>query len=252
MRSRELERVRFLEPMMNEMQKDTTDRARTGAPDTDALLHRILAAVEKDRRRGRIELAVAVILSLATLTTTWCGYQARLWGDVQSAKQAAADTAERQAAEDTIVGLQLRTFDVLEMREYWAALRQKDTETRDAIFARMRPQLRKAIEASLAAGVLQNPEVAGPLQRPEYVLTEETSAKRLREEAGQLNSSAQVAGRASGSYVLLTLMFASVLFFGGITGTFTAPRVRIGLGCVALVIFMVTMTVLIGLPVCKG
>ncbi len=237
---------------MNKMQPDTTHRSGVEAPDADALLHRILAAVEKDRHRGRLELAVAIILSLTTLSTTWCGYQASLWGGLQSTKQAAADTAERQAAEDTIVGLQLRTFDAMVMNEYWTAMRQKDTETRDAIFVRMRPQLRKAIEASLAAGVLHNPEVAGPLQRPEYVLTEEQNAKRLREEARQLHSAAEGAGRASGAYVLLTLMFASVLFFSGIMGTLTARRVRIGLACVALVLFIVTAIRLIQLPICRA
>jgi len=234
------------------MQPDNTDWSRVESPDTDALLHRILAAVEKDRRRGKLELALAIILSLATLASTWCGYQARLWGGVQSTKQAAADTAERQSAEDTIVGLQLRTFDGIVLLNLWSALRQKDTQTSDAILARMRPELRKALEASLAAGMLTNPEVAGPLQRPEYILTEEQDAKRLREEARQLHTAAQGAGQACSKYVLLTLMFASVLFFGGITGTFSSRRVRNGLGCVALVVFIITITFLIGLPVCNG
>ncbi len=100
----------------------TTNPTSTEKPNTETLLHRIIVAVEKDRGRGKLELAVAIILSLATLASTWCGYQASEWGGLRSTEQAAADTAERQAAEDTIVGL----------------------------------------------------------QRPEYVLTEEVNAKRLR------------------------------------------------------------------------
>lgn len=233
------------------MQTDIADQSVTETSET-LMLRRILAAVEKDHRRGKLELVLAIILSLATLASTWCGYQAAQWGGVQSSKQAAADTAERQAAEDTIVGLQLRTFDALAILNYWAALRQNDVETRDAIFARMRPQLRSAIEASLAAGVLHDTKVTGPLERPEYVLAEEQEARRRRAEAGKLNTAAQEAGRASGSYVLLTLMFASVLFFGGITGTFTARRVRIGVGCLALIVFLITVAFLAALPVCRG
>lgn len=220
--------------------------------DPEATLRRILAAVEKTPQRGRLELAIAVILSLATLASTWCGYQSKQWGGVQGSKQAAADTAERQAAEDTIVGLQLRTFDGIELLSYWSALRQKDTQTMETIIARMRPALRKAVEASIAAGVLTNPEVAGPLKRPEYVLAEEQDARRLRDEAVQLNSDARKAGETAGEYVVLTLMFASVLFFGGITGTFTAKRVRIGLAWVALALFIFTTVVLAGLPMCRG
>jgi hypothetical protein len=234
------------------MRETTTDPASTAKPDTETLLHRIIAAVEKESSRGKLELAIAIILSLATLASTWCGYQASEWGGVRNSEQAAADTAERQAAEDTIVGLQFRTFDLLEVRDYWVALRQNDTEAGELIFSHIRPPLRKAIEASLAAGVMHNPELPGPLQRPEYVLTEEVNAKRLRVEAGTSHVAAQKAGHASSSYVSLTLMFASVLFFGGITGTFTVRRVRIGLGGISLLLFLVTVTMLIGLPVCPS
>lgn len=237
---------------MNNMQSTTTDPASATKPDTETLLHRIIVAVEKDRGRGRLELAVAIILSLATLASTWCGYQASAWGGIRSNEQAAADTSERQAAEDTIVGLQMRTFDLLEVRDYWVAMRNNDTDMYNTIFSHMRPQLRKAIAASLAAGVLQDPELPGPLERPEYILTEEVNAKRLRVKAGESHMAAQKAAHASGKYVSLTLMFASVLFFGGITGTFTVRRVRVGLGGISLLLFLVTVTMLIGLPVCRG
>lgn len=240
------------------MQKVASEHERlhsqvgVASPSIEATLQNILAAVEKDKRRGWLELVLAIILSLTTLATTWCGYQARLWGSMQATKQAAGDTAERKAAEDTIVGLQLRTFDGIVMLTYWDALRQKDAQTAEALVARMRPALRKAIEVSIAAGVLTNPEVAGPLQRPEYVLAEEQSAKRLRDDANKLNDAAQAAGKVSGEYVLLTLMFASVLFFGGITGTFSSRNVRTGLGCVALILFLTTIWLLFALPVCSS
>ena len=218
-------------------------------PDTDALLRQILERVSVDRRRGRLELVLAIILSLATLSSTWCGYQANQWGGRQSGNQAAADTAERKAAEYTIVALQLRTFDGMSMLEYWRALRLNDGESQDALRARMRPQLRAAVDAALAAGVLHDPSQPGPLQRPEYILSEEQSAAQSREEAAQHRQAAVRAGVASDSYVILTLMFASVLFFGGITGTFTARRVRLGLGWVALLLFLFALAQLIKLPV---
>ena len=87
---------------------------------------------------------------------------------------------------------------------------------------------------------------------PEYILTEEQNAGRLRDEASQKHAAAQDAWRISGNYVSLTLLFASVLFFGGITGTFTVRRVRVALGSVALILFIVTMAMLLALPVCKG
>lgn len=216
---------------------------------TESLLRRILVRVEQDRRRGRLELALAIMLSLATLCSTWCGYQANSWGGLRSSSQSSADTAERKAAEDTIVGLQLRTFDGIVLTQYWSAMRANDSATAATIHEHMRPQLRAAVEASVADGILTNPKVVGPLQRPEYVLEAEESAARQRTEAENLRSAAGAAGRAADSYVQLTLMFASVLFFGGITGTFTARRVRLGLSGAAMVVFLIALAFLVRLPV---
>lgn len=220
--------------------------------ETHALLHRVLKAVEKDSRRGRLELLVAIVLSLATLASTWCGYQAGQWGGVAGSNQVAADTAERQAAENTIVGLQLRTQDGLVILELWRALRQGDSKASETIKLHMRPSLRQAVESSIAAGILTNPEAPGPLQRPEYVLPEEQRAAVHREQAGQHRAKAGAAGERAGQYVLLTLMFASVLFFGGIAGTFTARRVRFGLAVVALASFLFAAARLLMLPPYTG
>ncbi len=230
---------------------DTRTRAEEHTQ-THELLHRVLKAVEKDNRRGWLELAVAIILSLATLTSTWCGYQARQWGGVAGTSQVAADTAERQAAEFTILALQLRTQDGLVLLEYWRAMREEDMKTAETIKAHMRPNLKAAVDATIAAGILTNPGVVGPLQRPEYTLPEETRAMAEREKAGQMRAKAAAAGDRANQHVLLTLMFASVLFFGGISSTFTERRVRIGLAVVALVLFAFTAVRLLSLPPYQG
>ena len=56
------------------MKPTTTNPPSPTKPDMETLLHRIIAAVENDRGRGRLELAVAIVLSLARLASTWCGY----------------------------------------------------------------------------------------------------------------------------------------------------------------------------------
>lgn len=221
-------------------------------PSTEMLLARVLSAVESSGRRGRFELIIAILLALTSLASTWCGYQASNWGSSQLLIQDAADSAERQAAEDTIVALQLRTFDGISMLSLWEAIRNGDESAQRAHLSRMRPQLRLAIEAALADGVLTDPTVPGPLQRPEYHLAEEESAKAGRAEAARLRSSVQVAGRASADYILLTLMFASVLFFGGVTGTLGSPRARRFLGGAAVLIFVIAIVRLTVLPVSLG
>ena len=221
-------------------------------PDAEVLLDRALDAVEKNRRNGAVEVVLAILLSLATLASTWCGYQATLWSGVESDNRSASEQAHRQANENLILALQKRTYDLLEVREYWVALRNNDSHTAEMLLKHIRPQLREAILASLAAGILENPEVAGPMQRPEYNLPEEQDARRLRGEAAESNKAAQAANRNSMDYVAMTLMFASVLFFGGITSTFSSRFVRDGLGCVAVLILIIALINLLGLPVGKG
>lgn len=192
------------------------------------------------------------MLSLATFASTWCGYQAQQWGGAQGDLHAAADTAERQAAENTIVALQLRTQDSMVLSEYWQALRHREPRAAQTILLHMRPVLRQALQASVDSGILHDPSLAGPLQRPEYILTEEQRAAEQRAEAGKLKADATSAGKFAGQYVVLTLMFASVLFFGGIAGTFNERRVRAGLAIVSLCLFAFTLLSMVGLPASGG
>ena len=52
--------------------------------------------------------------------------------------------------------------------------------------------------------------------------------------------------------MLLTVVFASILFFGGMAGTLTSYRIRLALGVIALLLFTATLLALLALPVCRG
>jgi hypothetical protein len=205
------------------------------------LLRQVHAAVTAGQRSSGVQALMAVILSLATLTSTWCGYQAARWSGLQTSLQSSADTAERQAAENTIVGLQIRTQDEIGLLEYWRAHRQGDERTKSLIELRMRPELKAATEAAIREGIFTNPAVKGPLMRPEYQLEVETLAAARRQDAAKWNAEGNVAGRISNDYVLLTLTLASVLFIGGVSSTFSRPLIRKGLGAIALLVFVVAI-----------
>ncbi|MFO0830199.1 MAG: formylglycine-generating enzyme family protein [Phycisphaerales bacterium] len=199
-----------------------------------------------------IEIAIVVLLALATFCSTWCGYQARRWSAAQAAAGAGADAAERQAAENIIVGLQLRTQDGLLLLECWRAMREGQTEVGDMIVAHMRPQLQRAVKASIDGGVLINADATGPLQRPEYVLAPEEEAARLRAIAQQLRAQASASRDVADEYVLLTLLCASVLFFGGIASTLSARRVRVTTTLLAAVLFAGTTVLMFRLPLYRA
>jgi hypothetical protein len=233
-------------------QSDSTSNSSAPQGVSEGLLQRIVVALEGKRGRSRSEILLAIILSLSTLGSTWCGYQAGRWGGAQSGASSKADTAERVAAESTIVALQTRTFDGMALLEFWRALRTGDQKTADTLLAHMRPALQAAIKASIADGILTDPTKPGPLQRAEYHLPQESEALARRQEAATLQATANQAGQASSRYVLLTLMFASVLFFGGIGSTFSTPAIRKVLVAVAVIICLTTFFMLWQLPVLIG
>ena len=237
------------QPATSSSQATTLVDPKHNVDDTRELLRQIHEAVTAGRRSGRMQALTAVILSLATLTSTWCGYQAARWSGVQSQLQSAADTAERQAAENTLAGLQIRTQDGLLVLEYWRALRDGDERTTTTIESKMRPELQRAVKASIRDGILEKTSVSGPLQREEYRLEVEVVAGTRRDDAKKSSTQAVVAGQVSNEYVLLTLMLASVLFVGGVSTTFSRKAVRRALSVIALLVFAVAIVSVTRLPV---
>jgi hypothetical protein len=221
--------------------------------DVEADAHRMLREVHESvvssRRSTGLQTLTAVILSLATLMSTWCGYQASRWSGVQGSMQSTADTAERQAAENMLAGLQIRTQDGLLLLEFWRAVRTGDEATRQMLMSRMRPELQSAVEASIRQGILKDPKVVGPLHQPEYVLESETRASADRDLAKRANAISDAAGGTSSSYVLLTLLLASTLFIGGISGTFSRQALRRALAYVAVLVFTLSAVRMSLLPV---
>ncbi len=61
---------------------------------------------------------------------------------------------------------------------------------------------------------------------------------------------AEEANEASDTYVLLTVAFTSVLFFGGIGGSLQSRRLRISFFVIALALFVVTVVFLGTVPLC--
>ncbi len=206
-----------------------------------ALVRQIAESLQSRRSSGLAQIVIAIVLSLATFCSTLCGYRAQVWSGLAAEAGSEADSSERKAAENTIVGLQTRTMDGLRILEWWRAMRAGDLKAAEIVKSHYPKRLLVAIDASIAAGALTQPGVPGPLERAEYVIDEEVLAKSQRDEAGRLRVQANAAGLTANAYVLLTLLFASVLFFGGIASTFDRPRIRLALALVSDGLFLIAV-----------
>lgn len=220
--------------------------------ETDALLHRILTAVEKDRRNHWVEITCAVVLSLATMSSAWCAYQSTRWSGVQTFRLAAVNKASRASSAANLAALQLQAFDA-SMGISWMQAKHEGNDLQEKfLFDRFRPEMKKAVEAWLKTDPFSNPTAPlGPMKMTEYAQPELAEAKRQDELSSREYDAAMQANQTSDAYVLLTVLFASVLFFGGIAGTLESRRLRIIILAIALVLFVVTVAFLGTMPICQ-
>jgi len=216
------------------------------------MLRRILAAVEEEKRGRWLEITCAIVLALATMASAWCAYQATLWGGVQTFRLAAVAKAGRESTHLQLAALQGRAFDAQMLIAYLETKARGDDKLADFLHQRFRPEAKKAVDAWLQTDPFNNPKAAhAPFQMAAYVQPELQEAKHLEDKLAASQSAAEHANSNSDTYVLLTVLFASVLFFGGIGGSLNSRTLRYTVFTIAFVLLISTMIVLLTMPICK-
>jgi hypothetical protein len=221
------------------------------SPDTNELLRRILNAVEPAKPRHGFEIACAIVLALATTASAWCAYQSKLWGGAQMARANAAVRAGREGAVNSLAAVQARTFDASMFIAFMQARFERNSTLEAFLAQRFRPDMKPAVEAWLKLDPLNNPAgPPSPFRMAEYALAETAEVARQAELAAKAMAAAGQARRFSDDYVLLTVIFASVLLFGGIARAFDSRRLRIVLAALAVLLFLGTLVALTTMPIC--
>jgi hypothetical protein len=219
--------------------------------DTAATLRRILSAVEPAKRKPGFELACAIVLALATTASAWCAYQSKLWGGVQAARAGAAVRAGREGAVSSLAATQLRAFDASLFIAYMQATFERNKDMEAFLAQRFRPEMKPAVEAWLKLDPLNNPAAPpSPFRMAEYAQAETVEAARQADLATKAMAASGEARRNSDNYVLLTVVFASVLFFGGIARAFDSRPLRTTLAILAVLLFLGTLFALTSMPIC--
>jgi hypothetical protein len=219
--------------------------------ETAELLRRILNAVEPVKPKHAFEIACAIVLALATTASAWCAYQSKLWGGAQMARANAAVRASREGAVNSLAAMQARAFDASMFIAFMQARLDRNAAMEDFLAQRFRPEMKPAVEAWLKLDPLNNPAAPpSPFRMAEYVQKETTEVARLEEVANKAMAATREARGYSDDYVLLTVIFASVLFFGGIARAFDSPPLRKVLAALAVLLFLGTVIALTTMPIC--
>jgi hypothetical protein len=190
-------------------------------------------------RERWLEIAAALLLSLATLGIAWSGYQAAKWSGLQARRYTQASTARSFANRASTLAAQDRTQDLLNFNRWLEVSTAGDSELADLYVRRFRDEFRPAFERWLADDPLHNPSaIATPLREKNYVLANAVKADKL-ERLGDLRfEQGKSATEHADDYVFATVFFAVVLFFAGISLRFAWFPMRIlilGLGAALLV-----------------
>jgi hypothetical protein len=198
----------------------------------------------------RLELLSTVLLALATLATAWAAYQSRQWTGEQSQGYSHA-TASRIAVNrfaalaNRQVQIDVATF------IQWVDARQEDRTALARFYRdRFRDEFEPAFTAWVAARPFTNPNAPRtPFELPEYRLQASAEADRLERKAAADSEGARKANERADNYMLGVVLFASSLFFAGIStklGTVRARAAVLGLGWL---LFLGTAIWLATLPV---
>lgn len=222
----------------------TTQQEKTNFTD------RLLAQGREDRFDRWVELLAVALLSLATVLTAWCGYQATRWSGEQARNYSLASGYRIQAAQTTNQMFLLQNIQVGLFVEYAAAISNDNRNLADFLYQRFPPELRAATDAWLATDPLHNRNAPrSPFDMPAYVLPEQAKAAQLEAQAQESFATANEANEKGDTYVLYTVMFATVLFLGGISGKFRWRVIDALMLTVAFILFVSGVFLLLNSPV---
>jgi hypothetical protein len=200
-----------------------------------------------------LEIAATLLLAFATVGSAWSAYQSKRWGGVQMFSMVAANGARSEAVRLSDKASQLTSIDVSMFLQYISAVSSHQQQLADFILQRFRPEMKTAVNAWRATQPLKNPDAPpSPFAMKEYSLSTLQQSDQMNQLALQKLNEAKAANTRADDYVLLTVLFASALFFGGIGTKMQLRSLRIVLLSLGIVVFVATAVTLFSMPIARG
>ena len=211
----------------------------------------ISKSVQENHRFDRwIEFLSAALMALAAICTAWCGYQAARWSGVQAISFIEALAAHQDSIKQANQAVLTQSMHIDLFVEWTSAVTIGNQQQANFLFERFPAELKKAAEAWLKLEPETNPDAPpSPFAMQEYVLEQNKESANLSAEADEMFATATQANRTADNYVLLTVIFATVLFFGGISGKFKSHTVDLAMLILAFVLFTIGLVVMLSFPI---
>jgi hypothetical protein len=171
-------------------------------------------------------------------------------GGEQSFMLGESNRAGREATLQESLAAQRRSLDAALFMEWIGAIATDNQPLEEFYLQRFRPGMRVAVDAWLATDPQNNPEAPPhPFVLPEYRIEQDSIATAERRRSEESWALARQYDTHGDRYVLLTVVFASVLFFAGISEKFEHDRIRVGVLTMGTLLFAGAFGVMLSYPV---
>ena len=120
-------------------------------------------------------------------------------------------------------------------------LHLRQVQLADFYFKRFREEFKPAVDAWIATRPLRNANAPPtPFAMPEYKLEARAEAERLEVVAEAFAAQVRLNIQRASNYVLGVVLFASALFFAGMSTKLTAPKLRVAMLSIGCAVFLLT------------
>ncbi len=206
---------------------------------------------EKIRRHHNwIEIISAILLALATIASAWSAYQATRWHGVEARSFSDSNTTRIYSAEAQDKANQQIAIDAAIFSDYAYAYSEGAipllTFYETHLFS---PEMQAAVDAWKVTDPLANPNAPRtPFEMDEYKNPSGERALKLERKAQEQVDRAREAIDHADRYIMLTVLFATVLFFAGISTKFSTLWIKYSLLVAGGLLFAGSLVVLLLQP----
>ena len=189
---------------------------------------------------ARIDAIAAVLLAMAAVATAWSSYQASRWTGEQAKAFSAANAARLESTRSSGLANAQTQVDVAVFTQWVDAELREETELAAFYEQRFRDEFKPAFQAWLRTDPFNDPTAPpSPFAMDEYQLA-------ATQQAGELSATAETSAelartniQRATNYVLGVVLFATALFFAGISTRLSSTRLRaviLGIGCLVFIV----------------
>jgi len=202
-----------------------------------------------ERRRRTTEFAATILLALTSVVTAWSGYQASVWSGIQSTNYNQANALRVESARESTQAGQQVGLDIALFMAWVNAKALNSDRLAEFYEQRFRPEFRPLFDAWLATHPLSNPQAPStPFALPGYHTEHGQHARDLERQSKALFEAGHRANHLADTYVLGTVLLATVLFFCGIVQQFKEFGTRVFLLSVAVLLLVFALSKILVLP----